>query len=274
MDKYINIFDFSAYRDYLNAWIEEARRQKKFNLSRMATVAGVHSTFLSHALGGKKDLSLEQAALVSQHLEHTQIEKDYFFVLIQLDKAGNQNLKEYWQQKKKLIITEKNKLSQRFEKHHELTEQQRVIFYSSWLYVAAWGATSIDDGQTLDQIAERFRISRDKAEEVMNFLTQCGVCDIKKNIYTIGKAHVHINNESPLVVKHHNNWRNKALQKMDFRELDELFFTSPMTMSKKAYEQIRENLNIFVKESVNIATSSKTAEEVVCLNIDFFKPTR
>ena len=61
----------------------------------------------------------------------------------------------------------------------------------------------------------------------------------------------------------------KAIQKMDFREKAELFFTGPMSISKKDFEGIREKLNLFLTELVETAKASP-AEDLFCLNIDFF----
>lgn len=72
------------------------------------------------------------------------------------------------------------------------------------------------------------------------------------------------------VVKHHTNWRMKAIQKMDTRAKEELYFTAPMSIAKKDFELIREKLNVALKDIVDIAKES-AAEEVVCLNIDFFR---
>jgi len=265
----MNIFDFLSYREYLKSWIEEARKAKTSNLTRLSEVAQVHPTFLSQVLGGSKDLSLEQAAFVSEFVGHTKLEQDFFFTLIQLERAGTGALKKYWQEKKSAIEAEKNKLSQRFHKHKELSEEQRAIFYSSWMYVAAWAYTAIDDGQTLTQIAERFRITRDKVEEVLSFLVQSGLCNEASGVYTIGDLHIHVPNESPHVTKHHTNWRMKGVQRMDTRKGDELFFTSPMSISKKDFAKIREKLNVAIQEVVRIAKDSP-AEDLVCLNIDFF----
>lgn len=270
MSKSLNIFEFSDYREYLKGWIEEAKAAKTSNLTRMAEAAAVHPTFLSHVLAGTKELSLEQAALISEYIGFTDLEQDYFFAIIHIDRAGNQKLKKYWQAKKSEIEKEKNKISQRFEKHRELSYEQRAIFYSSWIYAAIWVSTAIEDGQTLTQIAERFRITRSKAEEIVSFLLQTGLCNENKGVLSIGEAHIHIPNESPLVVKHHTNWRMKAIQKMDTRESAELFFTSPMSIAKKDFEAIREKLNVALKGIVDVAKDSP-AEEIVCLNIDFFR---
>lgn len=269
----LNIFDFSDYRTYILAWLESAKKKNAFNRARLAAIAKVHPTFLSQVLTGGKGLSLEHALLLSEYFQHKQVEQDYFFAMINLDRAGTEGLRNYWKKKKRQIEFEKNKLSERFKNYHEISEEQRATFYSAWYYVAAWVTTSINNGQTLEQVAERFHFTRNKAEEIMNFLVQCGVCEYKKGKYSLGKAHIHISNESSFVVKHHTNWRHKAMQRMDFREASELFFTAPMTVSAKNIEVLREKLNLLVKDIVSTVTDPDTnSEEIVCLNIDFFKP--
>ncbi|MGE3260260.1 MAG: TIGR02147 family protein [Bacteriovoracia bacterium] len=270
MEHMVNIYAFSDYRAFLKAWLQEAKTTKTSNLSRLAEVAKVHATFLSHVLTGDKHLSLEQAAFLSEYFGHTRLERDYFFVLIHLDRAGTPILREYWEEKKLQLEKEKNKLSARFDPHHELTPEQRATFYSSWLYVAIWVSTDIAGGQTLPQIAARFRLKPTKAEEIMTFLVQTGICVEEKGKFHMGKTHVHVPNESPLVVKHHSNWRMKAMQRMDFREEAELFFTAPMSISKKDFAAIREKLNVVIKEAVEVAKASRS-EDLFCLNIDFFQ---
>jgi uncharacterized protein (TIGR02147 family) len=265
----LNIFNYSDYRSFIKDWLEAARKEKSFNLSKLAEVIQVHPTFLSQVLSGSKDLSLEQAAFMGKHLRFTRLEQELFFILVQLERAGTQLLKEYWLERKKEIEAEKNKLSQRFEKHRELTNEQRAVFYSSWIYAAAWSATAIDGGQTAAQISDLFRISLDKAEEILGFLLQCGLCKEHQGAYLPGEMHVHVPNESPFVVRHHSNWRIKSIQKMDNREKSELFFTAPVSIAKKDFDVIREKLNFAIAEIVEVAKDSP-AEEVVCLNIDFF----
>lgn len=270
MHKHPNLYDFSDYRSFLKAWIEWAKQDGRSNLSKLAQVAQVHGTFLSHVLKGNKSLSLEQASLIAEHISLSKLEEDYFLILIQIDKAGNQRLKNYWLAKKKEIEQEKNKLKSRLEKHQELSAEDKAIFYSSWIYTAVWSATAIENGQSLQQLADRFQMPRNKIEEVVSFLVQAGFCSEKKGIFTIADIHLHIPNESPLVVKHHTNWRMKAIQKMDTRSEEELFFTAPMSISLKDFDRIRERINVLIKEAVDIAKDSP-AEEIVCLNIDFFK---
>lgn len=270
MAKSLDLFSFRDYRTYVSAWLDDARVKKSSNLSRLSGQIGVHTSFLAHVLAGDKNLSFEQATELSEALQHTDLERDFFFALLQLERAGTQKLKKYWQEKKQEILKKREALKSRVGAHHELTEEDRAVFYSSWLYVAIFVATDIDGGQTLEQIAERFRLTRSKAQEVLAFLVRTGICVSKGARFSMGKAVIYLTNDSPLVVKHHTNWRLRALQKMDTREDTELFYTSPMSMSKADFSRIRELLAKAIEESLAICKDSKS-EEVVNLNIDFFK---
>lgn len=270
MAKILDLFEFSEYREYLSAWLDSARSEGRSSLSKVAQAIGVHTSFLSHVLAGSKNLSFEQATEICEVLNHTPIEREYFFALLQIERAGTQKLKKYWLDKKSEIEAERTKVKSRVGKHTELSPEDKAIFYSSWIYLAIFVATAIDDGQTLDQIAKLFEITRSKAEEVLNFLVTTGICELQGSKYKMGKSVVFISNESPLVVKHHTNWRMKAIQKMDTRDKAELFYSSPMSVSRTDFLKIRELLVKAVEDSLTICRDSP-AEEVICLNIDYFK---
>lgn len=270
MDNSLDIFSFSDYRKYIRAWLAEAREKKRSNLTHLSKAIRVHTTFLAHVLSGTKNLSFEQAAELSEAFGHTNIEEEYFFALVHLERAGTAKLKKFWANRKELIELERKKLNSRVGAHHELTAEQKAIFYSSWMYVAIFVATAIENGQTLEEIAELFQISRSKADEILTFLTQCGICEKTGSKFMMGKTVVYIPNDSPLVVKHHTNWRIRSIQQMDRREESELFFTSPMSISRSDFQKIRELLAKSIQNALEICKNSP-AEEVVCLNIDFFR---
>lgn len=270
MSKYTNIFDFSNYRLFVKSWLNLAKSNRSSNLTKLSAVIQVHPTYLSQVLNGSKDLSLEQAALMSRHFSLTKLEQEYFFILIQIDKAGSHILKEILIAKKIEIEREKNKLSKRFNEHKQLTDEHKAIFYSNWLYLAIWAATSLGSGKKIEEIMKMFSITADKANETLSFLVQVGICVENKGVFSPGDVHIHVTNESPFVVKHHTNWRMKSIQKMDFREDSELFFSGPMSISKKDFSLVREKLNIVIKEVVSVVSASNP-EDLVCLNIDLFK---
>jgi uncharacterized protein (TIGR02147 family) len=264
----MNIFTFDSYRAYLLTWLQTARSQRSGNLGRLAKHAQVHATFLSQVLNGRKDLSAEQGILISEHLEHSALERDYFLTLVHLERAGNQSLEKYWNDKKNQLIAEKNNLARRFSPHSELSDTQRAIFYSSWIYSAIRIYSAVGDGQTLIGLADKFRLPISRVSEIMEFLVASGLCKQEQEHYKIGEAHIHVSNDSPFVIKHHLNWRMRAIHEFDRRQSDELFFTAPMSISGM---DLAEKLNIVIREIVEIAKSSE-AESLVCLNVDFFRP--
>lgn len=248
-------------------------KDNSVHLSRLAESVAVHTSFLAHVLSGSKNLSLEQATDLSEVLKHISLEREYFFALLQTERAGSAKLKKYWTEKRTTILDERAKIRSRVGKHHELRSEDRAIFYSSWIYVAVFVATGINDGQTLSQIADRFGLEPQKAEEVLSFLVQSRICELIGSVYKMGKSVVYLTNDSPLIVKHHTNWRLRAIQKMDTRESIELYYTSPMSMSREDFARVRELLAKAIQTSLEICKSSP-AEEVVCLNIDLFRSVR
>ncbi len=269
MSKLLNIFDYSDYRIFVKDWLSEAKKTKFANLSSLAECAQVHTTFMSHVLSGIKNLSLEQAIPIAHKMSLSRLERDYFLCLIQLDRAGTVALKEYWKDQKKIIENEKNKMSSRVGEHHELDDQQRAIFYSSWIYVAIFVATSVNDGSTLSEISEHFKISLEKTEEILNFLVKTGVCYFENGLFKMGKTVIHVPDESPFVVKHHMNWRVKAMERLDHRSKQDVFFTSPMSLSKADRKKVRELFAHTIQQALKICKDSP-AEEVICLNVDLF----
>lgn len=270
MAKAVDIFEFKDYRLYLSGWLEEARTLKKSNLSRLAESIGVHTSFLAHVLKGSKNLSFEQAAEMSDAIGHTAHEREFFYALLQIERAGTVKLRKYWQEKRDAIKKEREGLRSRMGAHHELTDRERAVFYSSWIYVAIFVSTDIEGGQTLEQIAERFHLTRAKAQEILEFLVKTGICVLEGARYKMGTNRIYVPNDSPLVVKHHTNWRIRAMQKMDTREDAELFFTSPMSISKADFARVREVFAKAIEETMAICRDSKS-EEVVNLNIDLFR---
>lgn len=269
----VNIFDFDDYRSFLKSWLESAKESKSSNLTRLAESMSIHPTYLSHVLSGSKNLSPEQAFLVSEYLSLTALEKELFFTLIQIERAGSVSLKKYLIDKKLELMKEKDQLKKRFDSHRELTDSERATYYSSWIYSAIAVATDIQNGQTAEELCEKFSVGRSQIQQILDFLTSIGLVVEKKGIFSLGETHVHVPNESGFVVKHHTNWRLKAIQGMDFRNNKELFFTVPMSISEKDFDKIREKITAAIQDIVSVAKKSNS-EHVVCLNIDFFKITK
>lgn len=78
-----------------------------------------------------------------------------------------------------------------------------------------------------------------------------------------------LENGSPHLLKHHANWRVKAIQYSDDISEDELMFTSPVSLSTKDFARLRENMVVFIKDFMT-AVKESPEEEIACFNMDFF----
>jgi uncharacterized protein (TIGR02147 family) len=266
----MGIFDFSNYREFLKSYISKLPRRGHGELSKIAQHLGVHSTLVSLILSGERDLSAEQAYDLAQYLHLTDLETDYFNLLVQLSRGGNHRYKSFVKKKMEETKAEALKLSHRFTHDKSLSDEERSIFYSSWVYSAIRLYTSTEEsGRTLEEIVERFDLPRVKVLPILQFLTSAGLLKLEADRYSMGVQRTFLEQGSPHLLKHHSNWRIKALQKSDQISEKEMMFTSPISVSRKDFDKIRESLAHILKE-VSQTVKDSPAEDIACLNIDFF----
>ncbi|MBY0469814.1 hypothetical protein K2X30_01510 [bacterium] len=105
---------------------------------------------------------------------------------------------------------------------------------------------------------------------VLKFLLEKKLLVKKAGQLDFGKNVVHVPHDSPFVMKHHSNWRMKALQSMDMKRSSDLHYTAPVSLSADLVPQIREELiGLIQKYTKQIADSP--SESLMCLNIDWFE---
>lgn len=80
----------------------------------------------------------------------------------------------------------------------------------------------------------------------------------------------HLEKTSPFLKQHHANWRIKSIQKKDNSQIEDLSFTAPLSLSKKDFNYIREEMVHLIKK-VSDTVAATGPEEIYCFNLDFFK---
>jgi uncharacterized protein (TIGR02147 family) len=266
----MSIFEFKDYRAYLRDHIAHLPKKGRGELSKMALHLNVNTTLISQILSGTRDFSFEQAYSLSIFIGHSELETEYFSLLVQIERAGTAELKKYLQKKLELVKSEALKLSQRIFHEKKLTPQQRSTFYSSWIYSAVHlFASTKDKGVTLDEVTERFGLSKLRTKEVMEFLLTTGLCAEKNHRYVMGVQSTFVERGSPELLKHLSNWRLRAINKSEALAENELMYSGQFSLSKKDFEKLREQLANFLKEANQLVKDSP-AEEIACLNLDWF----
>ncbi len=172
-----------------------------------------------------------------------------------------------------LAISQKEQsqnLGKRVPRDKELSEQQKSIYYSSWIFTGIRNLSATAISNHADEMAERLNIEPKVAHRVIKFLLENGLCKEVDGKITYGPAAIHIDNESLFVNKHHQNWRLQAIQQMERKRADDLFFTSPMSLSREAFEEIKILIPAVIENIMKIAGPSDS-ETVGCLNLDWFR---
>ena len=266
----MTLFEFTDYRAYLKSHIRSLPKLGRGFLSKIAEHLSVNTTLISQIMAGSRDLSLEQAHELSLFLGHTDLETEYFSLLVHQERAGSQKFKQHLKKKLAHLKEESLKLSKRIHHEKKLTDHERAIFYSSWIYSVVHIFTSLkDEGVTLEEIAARFQLSRTKAAEVIYFLSNSGVIQEKEGRFHLGIQSTFLEQGSPHLLKHHSSWRIKAIEKSEKLKSSEMMLTGQFSISKKDFASVREKLTELVK-NISSTVKDTTPEDIVCLNIDWF----
>ncbi|MDG0817192.1 TIGR02147 family protein [Bdellovibrio svalbardensis] len=265
----MSIFEFNDYKAFLRSEIKKRPGAGRGELSRLSEFLGINATMVSQVMSGPKDFTLEQAKKIAEYFVLPKVETDFFITLIQIERAGTQDLKNYFREKRDEIKKESLKISNRIVSEKRLTDLERSIFYSSHLYSAIHLFCSVGNGQSLESILKKFEISRQRAQEILQFLLSNGLCIQKNGLYMMGTQSTHVEKGSPFLIKHHSNWRIAAIQKSENIADNEMMFTANISLSQKDFAKIRETLMQTIQE-ISETVKASPAEEIANLNIDLF----
>lgn len=265
-----NIYEHTDYREFLRAWLKSQPHQGRGLLGAWARELGVHSTLMSQVLGGSKELNLENADGLAGLLHLSEPEADYFLLMVQWARAGSPSLRKRWRDKMEQARKKSQVIAERLKDAQKMTEEARVSFYSSWLYAGVRNLTALPDMNSADEIARHLQMPRNVIQDVIEFLVSHGLCVPTDKGLDVGPRRTHLAATSPLVQKHHQNWRLEGFRRMNWRRDEDLFFTFPMSLSRADAGRLRQLLPKWI-EDVHGIVGPSPSETVRCLNIDFFE---
>lgn len=266
----LSIFDFTSYREYLHAWIQFQGDRSHGIQGKFAAHLGISSSLVSQILKGIKTLTPDQGSDLVDYLGLSEFEADYFHLLLDWDRAGHIRYKEKLRKKISAAQQRAKNLGQRVPRHAELTDEQKAIYYSSWLYTGVRNLTAVPGFSNVEALSQRLGVDVVILHRVVRFLLENGLCIENEGQLTYGPASLHVDKDSPFVNKHHQNWRIQALQKMENKSSEDIFFSSPMSLSREAVEEVRKLIPNVIQTVMKIVGPSPS-ETTACLNIDWFE---
>lgn len=266
----MKVYEFKDYKEFLSLWLKEHPKGGRGQLKKMADYLRVSTTLLSQVLKGEKHFSLETAADITEYVGLNEKETEYFLLLVEHQRAGGHKLRKILEKKLEREQQAGAQLQNRLHKDRELTDNEKMQFYSSWMYSGIRLLSALPDMTDANVISERLNIPLGTVHQIIHFLLEENLCVMKDNKLTYGTYRTHVGKDSPFVVKHHQNWRLKGFQSMEQRRDEDLFFTQPMALSAAAAEKIRLMLPGII-EQVHAIGGPSESEVVRCINIDWFE---
>lgn len=263
-----NIYLFTDYR----AFLSELLANRRGELNRLAHSAQMSPSTLSQVFKGARDLTPEQSAGVCSYFGLPKSQTYYFLLLVQHSRAGTKELREIIQEQLNTIRMAENQLVKRVSVKKHLALGEQAIFYSNWYYSGVRNLLATSQVKTVQDIAERLGISRATAQEVIQFLVRHGLLqETADGKWKNGPGSTHLEGTSPLVGRHHSNWRVKAMEKHPKLDHErELAYTSPLSISKGDVLKVREELMKTIVRVCEVVDRS-VSEKTFCLNVDWFE---
>ena len=153
----MNLFDYISYRTYLNDFVQGQDNKGRGWNSKIARNLDCHNSYITLVLKGQSDFSLEQAWKLNTLLGHTKEQSEYFLLLVQYDRAGTFELKNYLKNKVEELQKNNKALSSRIGKTKKIPLHDQMVYYSSPIYALIHVLCSIEKFQTTEAIAQAIK---------------------------------------------------------------------------------------------------------------------
>lgn len=240
-------------------------------MTDLAKAAGVQRPYMSNVLADRAYLNGEQAFRLCKFLGFNQKEQDYFLTLVELEKASAAEYKNFLKKKIESLKQDSEKLINKLERPEApKISEMAAEYYSSWEYCALHVLTSIPEFQKLEAMAEKLRLPQAYTAGCLEKLVSWGLIKQERDRYLWASGNIHIPSSSPMVNLHHKNWRDKSIEDARLNPDNSLHFTSLYSISQDDFAEVKEQMLEFIKTYNKKASSSKE-EELVCMNLDFFR---
>lgn len=261
MDK--SLFEFTSYKEYLNCTLDDAPKGARLSLAK---AAGCQAGYVTHVLSGNAHFSLEQAEKIAHHLGHSDEQRHFFILLVNFGRAGTESLRRYYRRQLDDLRENRRILKNRVKFQKTLSVEKQAEFYSSWHYGAFHVGVSIPGCDTEKGLSDYFGVPIHRVNKVVSFLETVGLVVREGSSLKVGPSQVFLGSDSPLISKHHMNWRIEAIKSLDHYTERDLHYSGVFTASHNDIEIIRE---VMVAAIERIRDLIKPSKDEACFSYGF-----
>jgi uncharacterized protein (TIGR02147 family) len=264
----MQLYDYTDYRLYLKTIFSGAGAGRG-RRTHLAQYLNCQPSFLSQVFTDRAHLSLEHSLKTCDFLNFDEKESDYFMLLVSKAKSGSKGLEQYYSKKISKIKNEREEISKRIKVETNLDIADQMTYYSVWYYSAIHICVSIPGYDTVEKISDYLGLNYLVVKNALNFLFEKGFVKYSDDKYVIDSKRIHLKDGTPMLPRHHANWRIKAMEAIDQNRADELHYTAILGISKADKLLFKQRLLDLVEEFEPIIVKSKEEVETVLL-LDLF----
>ncbi len=264
------VFDFSNYRDFLNNFMygEDAKRGRQ---SEVAKAMGCQASYLVQVAKGKSELTEDQAFRLGDHLNWSELETDYFTLLLRISRAATPSLKNFLEAKRKTLLRKSENLETKVGSKPLLNSEKFLAqYFSSGIPSTIHMATSSPKFSKPQQIADRLSLSLELVEDNLRFLERYGLIKKEGSDFRFAGSSMHLPKNSVLNEAHQTGRRMQAIRSIQENSKEALHFSSVFTLDKKQFDELKNLFAKFVQESHEHIHSGGT-DELYSMCLDLFK---
>lgn len=266
----MRIFDFNNYKEFVNKRIRMMPNKGRGQFQKISEHLRIHSSLVSQILSGERHLTSEQGCELAEYLGLNPLETDFLLNLIEEERAGSVKLRANLKRQREKMLVQAKALVSRFPKGTTLSDGNKAIYYSHWYYSAILLLIQIPGFDTADIVTEKLALSALEARTAIEFLVSVGLMSEKNGKLQCLQSWMAVPKHSTHVLRHHTNWRLKAVSHLQKNNDTDISFTAPVTLSKKDARLLKEKLEAWISE-MSVVVKESPSEKLMCLNLDFFE---
>lgn len=269
----MKIFDAKTYREYLRFRLGvDSETKKRGSIKALSEYVVCHPTYASQVLRGISDFNNEQGVKCCQYFQLNEDETEFFIDLLNCDRAGDKATKAHFQNRIDRRRNDHLNMKKRWKVKSQLTAEQQLRYYESWIPQALHMLSQIDEGVTAEEAAAKLHISKEAATRLLQSLAEIGLVHEKEGDgrYTSLLDSVHLGTDSTALVRHHLNWRAKVSSDLTTQGIGSgTHYSSLMTMSPADALIIKKFILDHLEASREVIIKSPS-EKLYCYLLDFY----
>lgn len=262
------IFHFNSYKSIMSHLLLSA--DKRGQLSRASEFLNCQRSYLSRVISDKEHLTPDQAYMLSLFWKFTNAEREYFTTMVEYERAGQIEYRNFLKAKITEMRKKHESIQERTQRHTFVTDNLQLQYFSSWISCALQFLTMIPNYQTVTSLSERLCLNPALVTLYLEQLKKQNLVENTNNKWVNKSSDFHLPKESPLVLLHHQNWRNRAILDAQNTASDHVHFTGVYSVSIDDYQRIKEMLLSFLADT-NLLIGPSKNEEGIALTCDLFR---